>query len=625
MKIKERLRKVGKTRMAIYLALLVATFFFSIDHFKFNQTLENKMIDMSYQWRGETGVGADEQIIILAIDDQSIETIKYRWPWPRSVHAKVVDRLSMAQARVVAFDLIFSEASEKEWEKQDKQFGDAITRSRAWIVLASIFDSTTTDTYKKTSYQAAMDKVDQTKAHVGFVNIWPDDDSTVRKARLFGTMEKKEVVSFGMKILSRYFKVGDEQPKQVNHIVHSGPMRIPVVGIGNMLINFRGGQGNFKSISFENVYHDFDEETGEPIFPGLLDAEVFKDKIVLIGPTFLESQDTHPTPFGIVTGVEVHANILDTILNENFIMPVSAWMRFLIFLVLTLGIALITVALKPLRSSFVLLGMGIGYIFLALWIFTHHNLIVPMANPLFSLVFGFLTMMIYLFMTEQRHGQVIKDMFSRYVSPKVVEQLVKDPNAELKLGGNKQVVTVLFSDIRSFTTMSEELPAEAIVEQLNEYFQTWTEIIFKHDGMVDKFIGDAVMAIFGAPVVHPDDPIRAVRATLEMKDALERLNHRWQAQGKREFRIGVGINTGEAIVGNMGSHQAMGYTVIGDTVNLASRLEGKTKDIKAFLAISGSTYQAVKDLVEVEEFKDITVKGKSKSMSVYAVLGLKGQ
>jgi adenylate cyclase len=231
--------------------------------------------------------------------------------------------------------------------------------------------------------------------------------------------------------------------------------------------------------------------------------------------------------------------------------------------------------------------------------------------------------MVYLLLTEERHSRQIKNIFSRYVSPQVVEQLVKDPRAELKLGGNKQVVTILFSDIRGFTTLSEELSPEAVVELLNEYFQTWTDMIFKYDGTVDKFIGDAIMAIFGAPVAHPDDPLRAVQAALAMQAALMELNTKWAAEGKRMFKIGVGINTGEAIVGNMGSQQAMGYTVIGDAVNLASRLEGKTKDLGAEILISESTYQAVKNKVEAQEHQDITVKGKARAMSVYDVRGLK--
>lgn len=299
------------------------------------------------------------------------------------------------------------------------------------------------------------------------------------------------------------------------------------------------------------------------------------------------------------------------------------WIKFLIFLLLPLLIGQLTIKLKPIRGLFALVGLAVAYLLISIWMFISYRLLVPVVNPLLVAAITYLMVVVYLLVTEERHSRFIKGMFSRYVSPKVVEELVKDPNAELKLGGNKQVVTVLFSDIRGFTTLSEELTPEAVVEKLNEYFQTWTDIIFKHDGTVDKFIGDAVMAIFGAPMAHPDDAARAVRAAWDMREALEKLNERWKEQGRRTLNIGVGINTGEAIVGNMGSHQAMGYTVIGDTVNLASRLESKTKDLGAFLLISETTYAAVKDLVEVETFSDVTVKGKSKALSVFAVRGLK--
>ncbi len=193
----------------------------------------------------------------------------------------------------------------------------------------------------------------------------------------------------------------------------------------------------------------------------------------------------------------------------------------------------------------------------------------------------------------------------------------------LTLGGNKQEVTILFSDIRNFTNMSEQMQPEQVVELLNEYFQAMTNVIFGHEGTVDKYIGDAIMAVFGAPVSSPDDPVRAVRTGLDMLSALDLLRAKWESQGRSTFKIGIGVNTGEAIVGNMGSTQAMGYTVIGDAVNLASRLEGLNKELGTSLLISEATYERVRDYVEVKEFSGIKVKGKAEEMKVYAVQGLK--
>jgi adenylate cyclase len=629
-------QKLSKTQIAVYLAVLGGLLLALFDYYGFARSVENRMLDLRFQWRGEAGPGADDEVVILAIDDQSMDRLQVRWPWPRTMFAKVIDRLSEAGARVVALDLVFSEVSDTERLKQDRILGDAIIRSRSWIVLGSAFSANLTDQGTKVTYIEALTDIDQTRAHVGYVNIWADkEDGVLRHASLMQKFQKKLYTAFDLKILSRFLKIDAAEASRTQDLITYGPLRIPVDYKGRMLINYRGGPGNFKIISFENVYgprpgvHVIHEEEGEiaDVFPSLLAAGIFKDKIVLIGPAFPEGQDYHQTPFasslGRTTGVEIHANILDTILKKRFLFPIPGWIKLLLFLLLPLLIGQLTIQLKPIRGLIALVALAAIYLLTAIWLFMSYSWIVPVVNPLLAAMVTFIMVVVYLLVTEERHSRFIKGMFSRYVSPKVVEELVKNPNAELKLGGNKQVVTVLFSDIRGFTTLSEQLEPEAVVEQLNEYFQTWTDIIFKYDGTVDKFIGDAVMAIFGAPVAHPDDAERAVRAAWDMKSALDKLNDRWTTQGKHTFAIGVGLNTGEAIVGNMGSHQAMGYTVIGDTVNLASRLEGKTKDLGAFLLISETTYAALKDLVEVEAFSDVTVKGKSKTISVFAVRGLK--
>jgi len=620
-KIKDCLKKVSKTKMAIFIALFVATLFVILDYFDFGITYENKMLDLRFLMRETREPALDDKIIIVAIDDQTLSNLKVRWPWPRSIYAKAIDNLSQARARVVAFDLIFSEPSTEELKRQDKILGDAIIRSRSWIVLGSKFYAKKTPLGVETSYVAALPNIDPGKTHVGYVNYWADADGIVRHAALLRKHQGKLYQAFVLKILSRYYKIKNPMVTLTGGLLTYGPLKIPVQHGANMLINYRGGPGKFKTISFDNLLDD-------EIFPGLKESEIFKDKIVLIGPTFTEAQDNHATPYlrtsGLTSGVEIHANVLNTIMEKDYFSVVSAWMKILIYYLLALALALICVHLKPLKSFLILTLAVLIYGGFAIWLFTCFSVVVPMFIPMFMVnIATYLAVMVYLLVTEERQSRYIKSVFSRYVSPKVVDQLVQDPTAELRLGGNKQIVTVLFSDVRGFTTLSEQLQPEEVVELLNEYFQTWTDIIFKYDGMVDKFIGDAVMAIFGAPVAHPDDPGRAVKAALDMKAALARLQEKWKAEGKCTFNIGVGINTGEAIVGNMGSHQAMGYTVIGDTVNLASRLEGKTKDLNAFLLVSETTYQAVKDMVEIKQFQGVTVKGKAAAMSVYEVLRLK--
>lgn len=630
--LREALKRIGVNRMALLIAAFVGLLFSFFYYFDFSQSFEGKFIDARFMLREQIGPLTDDKIIIVAIDDQSLESLGVRWPWPRSMFAQAIDNLSAAGAHVVAFDLIFSQPSKQELIKQDKLLGDAIDMSRAWIILGSKFYSQRTNVGIKTSYVRAIPDIDESKTHVGYVNYWADDDGVIRHAALLKKHQGQLYQSFVLRIIARYLKIDAPVIKLSPSLLTYGPLQISVSEAARMIINYRGGTGRFKTISYENIVN-------EDIFSGLNASGFFKGKIVLIGPTFTEAQDNHVTPYfralsgsaaeghdgrslGLTPGVEIHANVLNTILSQNYITTSPSWLNYLVLFVLAYILAMITIRHKPWKGIVVLISCLLGYFIMAAWVFLKFQMLLPVLMPWLAMVTAYVLVMVYRVFTEELQYRRVRTMFSRYVSSQVVDELLKNPD-EIRLGGEKQLVTVLFSDIRGFTAMSEQLPPEEVVDRLNEYFQVWTDLIFKYDGMVDKFIGDAVMAIFGAPVGHPDDPIRAVKCALEMDAALARMQERWQAEGKHIIRIGVGINTGEAIVGNMGSEQAMGYTVIGDTVNLASRLESKTKELGQTILISSSTYEAVRELVEVEQFDEITVKGKAQALSVYAVKGLK--
>jgi adenylate cyclase len=618
----QNLRFLASKRLkpALQIGLGVGVLFCVLAFFDFNAMSENKTLDWRFIWKTTQAAAPADKVVIVAIDDQSMETLKVRWPWPRTMYAKAIGNLSRAGAKVVAFDLVFSEPSKKEALSQDKVLGDAIVRSRSWVVLASKFYMNETAVGEQIGYVAPITNVDPGKTHVGYVNLWHDRDGFIRHTALLRKHLNVFYQSFGLKILSRFY--GLEEPKVTlsNEWLHYGPIDIPVQANANLLINFRGGAGCFKTISFENLVDD-------EVFAGMLATGVFKDKIVLIGPTFSEAQDNHPTPyfmdFGVTPGVEIHANILDTILQQKYFRFLSNGSMYLLLLLLPTALALIIIYLKPLQGLAFYIVFTVAYILCGLWAFTHGRWIIPLANPALALSAAYLIVLMYRVLSEERRNRQIKGMFSRYVSPKVVEELIKNPAAAMKLGGNKQEVTILFSDIRGFTSLSEQLQPEEVVELLNEYFQTMTDVIFRYDGTVDKFIGDAIMAIFGAPVPHPDDPLRAVRTAVAMQEELKELREKWVARGRRTFEIGVGVNTGEAIVGNMGSIQAMGYTVIGDAVNLASRLESANKELGTRIIISESTYRRVADFVEVREHTGLKVKGKANALSVFEVLKLK--
>lgn len=580
---------------------------------------ENKTLDWRYTWKPLQAAAPSDKVVIVAIDDQSLETLKVQWPWPRTMYAKAIDNLSKAGAKVVALDFVFSEPSKKELAAQDKVLGDAIVRSRSWIVMANKLSRDETQSATRLAVESPIASLDPGKTHVGFVNVWYDPDGILRRSAVVQRRGKVPYYSFALKIISRWYGLADPPyTTSAEEWLHYGPLSIPVQKRVNLLVNYRGGAGSFKTISFENILDD-------EVFAGMLTTGVFKDKIVLIGPTFAEAQDNHPTPYiyGYMPGVEVHANVIDTILHQKYFHFFNDLRLYLLMLLLPTALALIIIHLKPLKGLLFYVFFTIAYFSVGIWVFAHGRWIIPLFNPLLALTITYLVVFTYRVLTEEKRSRQIKGMFSRYVSPKVVDELIKNPSAALKLGGEKQEVTVLFSDIRGFTTLSEQLQPEQVVELLNEYFQAMTDVIFAHDGMVDKFIGDAIMAIFGAPVPHPDDPLRAVQTAVAMQAELKKLQEKWAARGRRTFEIGVGVNTGEAIVGNMGSTQAMGYTVIGDTVNLASRLESANKELATHILISESTYRRVAGQVEAKEHEGIKVKGKANAMSVFEVLRLK--
>jgi adenylate cyclase len=271
-----------------------------------------------------------------------------------------------------------------------------------------------------------------------------------------------------------------------------------------------------------------------------------------------------------------------------------------------------------------LLALLVGGIYFALAcaLFRWQNLWVPLAGPVISGVFAFTGSTLTRYATEGREKRRYRRTLTKYLSPQLVETIMQDFSWE-SLRAEKRTLTVLFSDIRGFTSISEKLAPEAVVRTLNEHLNMMVSIIFKHGGTLDKFVGDCVMAFWGAPLPQPNHAERAARAALEMIEGLEKLNQKWQSEGRPILKIGVGINTGEMLFGNIGSEQRMDFTVIGDSVNLGSRLESSTKELQASIVISDATYQWIRDQAEVRPLGEISVKGKEHKIVVYELLGMK--
>jgi adenylate cyclase len=347
------------------------------------------------------------------------------------------------------------------------------------------------------------------------------------------------------------------------------------------------------------------------------------NKIVLIGATAIGIYDLRVTPFSNnMAGVEKHASVVDNILHGDFLRRSNANVLLLIFLfAVVLGVALPRLGAGA--GAAVFLALFAGYLGFVYYLFVAKGIWFNLVYPASALFFSYTSQTAYRFFMEERRARDIRRMFSSYVSKRIVDELIRDPS-KTKLGGDRKEITVLFSDIRGFTTFSEKHEPEEVVSLLNEYLGAMTAIVFEHEGTLDKFVGDAIMALWGAPVGQPDHAERAVRCALAMIGKLKELQAKWTAEGKYVIDIGIGINTGDMVVGNMGAEgKKMDYTVIGDNVNLGARLESLTRKYNNHIIISEYTYAKVKDVVQANELDSVTVKGKEKPVVVYDLVGLK--
>lgn len=361
----------------------------------------------------------------------------------------------------------------------------------------------------------------------------------------------------------------------------------------------------------------------------------FKDKYAFVGliGTFAGSKDVVQTPLlGTIPGVFMHANIVDNFLQDDFIKKLSPSITLIVMLVMVLVTTITVLAVKkPVVGLSVSLLYGL-YFLIPIFLFEHFNIWADFFYTEIAIIFAFCLTLAYQWKVADQDKRMLKSVFSNYLAPQVLTEVLSDPS-KVKMGGNKKDITILFSDIRGFTTISENNTPEGVVEFLNEYFDAMVEEIMKTDGTVDKFIGDAIMAFWGAPVERENHAELAIKGSLGMIEALENLKNKWKDQGREipEINIGIGLNTGEAIVGHVGSTKVKSYTVIGDSVNLASRLEGLNKaytdcgDPKQCIIISEFTYEHVKDIFDVLYLDEVKVKGKNIAVKIYKVIGYKGE
>ena len=646
----------------------------------FFDVMELKTIDLRFESRGSKA--PSPEIVLAVIDEKSIAR-EGKWIWPRTKIAELVNRLSAYGAKVVAFDIGFLEPDEntggrvieqiieeintsggqnqsiqnylkklKYETDSDRRLADAIQSSGARVVLGYFFQmdrhgagQLSADDYQRhqenikgSRYQFVRFKSDDARKlkliepalpqsnipliseatdYAGFFNMEADRDGVVR--RIPAVYKYKETLYAPLAVMAAGAFLGSPPSLQVAdygiETLQVDRISIPVDELGRMMINYRGGAKTYPHISVTDIIHG-----------NVAEADL-KGKIVIVGATAVGIYDLRVTPFSSVfPGVEIHANIIDSILSQNFLYQPSWVALFDIFGIVATGFILGIILPRTGVFTGILSSIMVfaGYIFVCQLFFSQKGFILNLVYPLTVLLIVYVTITGYKYLIESRQKRFIKDAFSTYLAPSVVKQLIDSPE-KLVLGGEKRVITAFFSDVQGFTSISEKLSPEKLVEIINEFLTEMTDIILKYEGTVDKFEGDAIIAFFGAPNDLENHAATACAAAIEMQKKLAALREKWKAEGKPELMMRIGLCSGPAVIGNMGSKNRMDYTMMGDTVNTAARLEGVNKVYGTYTLISETTYRAAGEGFIYREIDKINVVGKKEPISVYQLLGVAGE
>ena len=571
-------------------------------------TLELKAVDFRFQWRGDRPFS--DQIAIVAIDEKSIEK-KGRFPWPRSFHADLVKRLSEAGAKVVAFDVLFTEPDNRD-KRGDALFAKAV--EEAGNVVSAFFyvdeiDDNNVGGKPKLPYDALL----ESSPYIGFVNFNPDHDGVLRRVKMFAIDENEALPSLAVAAYARYLDKGfDEVIDELPMVVSANPYE----AVNNLFINFVDPR-------YKQTYPFYS-------YVDILEAEsdlskIFKDKIVFVGGTATALFDIKAIPFiPLYEGVNIHANVIDNLIHKNHIREIESYWTFLYIVFVGLLLGWFLPRYNPWIKLIILVAVTGGGVALALWVFSSLNIVIHMVPPLMTGVGCYGALLFYHLVIEEKEKRKIKGSFKQYLSPKIIDVITKDPS-KLKLGGEEREVTIFFLDIAGFTTMSETLNPTQLVEVMNQCLTKFSDIILRRDGLINKYIGDCIMAFWNAPANQDRHASLASWAGLECIQAIPELNKTFNQQGLPSIDCRVGINTGTVVVGNMGSKDKFDYTVMGDAVNLASRLEGANKQYHSHIMIAERTFESAKDDIEARDLDLIRVKGKTKPIKVFELLSKKGE
>lgn len=657
--------------MPIILLTSLLTVVFLIHNFRFLEwrfvdQIENFLYDtrLSFTMPGDV----DPTIVIVDIDEKSLAEIG-RWPWGRDKLAKLVTELfDYYRVSLIGFDVIFREPDNSsgirilnqlgkqeladipeyrerlgELQKRldfDQMFVDSMAKGpvilgytffaeqesnasiRAGVLPPPVISKDKVKgkfipAQKYAGYGANLPEIQATAAGGGHITPSLDEDGVVRRVPMLINYQGNFYESLSLAV-TRYIlgadKVtpefarqgtGDSGYPEMEWLDLGNGFRIPVDANIQALVPYRGKRGSFPYVSAADIIR------------GIADPKILEGSIVLVGTSAKGLVDLRPTPVSReFPGVEIHANMISGILDQR-IKRMPAYSRGIETVQLILIGALLSLVLPFLSAvmATIFTGVSLGSMIGLNMYFWSNNLVVPMASSLLLILLIYLMNMSYGFFIERRGKRQLSSLFGQYLPPELVEEMSDDPETYTQDAQNREM-TVLFTDIRNFTTISEGLTPEDLSAMLNDYLTPMTRIIYDHRGTIDKYIGDAVMAFWGAPLEDPEHARHALYTGLAMLERLNAIREDFRERGWPEIYIGVGINTGVMSVGDMGSSYRMSYTVLGDAVNLGSRLEGLTKSYGVEIIVSESTRAAVDDYI-YRELDIVKVKGKDKPIAIY--------
>jgi adenylate cyclase len=674
-----------KVALLVTLAMMIV-FMFGVTspQGNFINLLDKKWVDFILKQRG---VQPHTDVVAIAtIDSKSVDEYG-RWPWPRSRMAQLTEALNAYyKVSTIGLDIVFSEPEQDngisiidryknlfaslgfpssprtvrfmdmlEQSKSeldgDSKFGKTLAQSKS-AVLGYFFFADQGSIEHLTPEQIAdsasriagseisllkgsiapgtipiglapesnIEKIYKGGVYSGFFNMVPDsEDGTVRRVHLLLQYGQNVYPSLDLQVLRHYLQadnlIVDADENGLVFGVEVGQKFVKTNSDGSILLNYKGPQGTFPHYSiYDIIEHNIPKEKLE-------------GKIVLVGATEVGIFDLRNTPVAVdYPGVEVHATLLDNLLSDSYFKLDLLNQVYTFFLILALGLVLGIAMpnIKPLYSHIMMVVLLVAYAAVHQWMVNNLLTWTSFMYPAITIILVWAGVTVYRFLVTDKDKRFIRGAFQQYLSPQVISQLMDNPKL-LTLGGERRVMTAFFSDVQGFSTISEKLDPTDLVKLLNVYLTEMCHLITEVDGTIDKFEGDAIIAFFGAPVAYDDHATRACLASLAMQKKLAEMREVWKQEGTPPLYMRIGLNTGPMVVGNMGSESRFDYTMMGNSVNLAARLEGANKNYGSYTCMSEYTYEPAKDAVEVRELDLIRVIGINTPVRLYELVAKKGE